>query len=340
MSDAVEDQVEDDVPSVEIQDKREVIERDVEETPALDEDDPRSAIYKKVAEQRKEEIGLVDEPEIDVEDEPKPDEDVVVKVNGKERKVPKSKVDAAGGVEAYQKNAAASELLNQASAELRRVKEYEAQVAAKASQLMQQEKELQHRAQQPPVSPPAQAPANTGAMKELARKYHEAIMEGDIDLADDLLVRMQAARTATPDTDEIARKAAATARQEIERERQQERAQSLEKERIEAVREFEENFSDVADDPELRNMADRKTLEIMQTHPDWTPKAIIKEAATLVRSWARDKGLSQGGSDKIAAKRQQTSIRSGSARAMTRQAPPPPTRSQYVESLRKARGLE
>jgi hypothetical protein len=177
-------------------------------------------------------------------------------------------------------------------------------------------------------------------MKELARKYHEAMMDGDLDSADELLVQIQAARGATPDADEIARKAAATVKQEVALERQQERAQTLEKERVEAVREFEENFSDVADDPELRNMADRKTLEIMQTHPDWTPKAIIKEAATQVRSWAAGKGLSQGGGDKIAAKRQQTSIRSGSARAVPRTAPTPPTRSQYVESLRKTRGLE
>ena len=83
-----------------------------DDAPALD--DARAAIYAKHQEKRKEELGAL---------QVSPDDEITVKVNGKERQVPRSKIDAAGGIEAYQKNAAASELLNQASAEARRVKE-------------------------------------------------------------------------------------------------------------------------------------------------------------------------------------------------------------------------
>ena len=341
------DELLDDVPSIEIEDKQEVLERDVEDDTPLDESDPRSAIYKKVADQRLEEMGEAP-PKEEAAVEPEADEEISVKVNGKERKVLRSKVEAAGGIDAYQKNAAASELLNQASAELRRVKDLEQQMLTQAQareqRLKQQEQELQTRAQQPLVSPPVSVDA--GAMKNMARKYHEAIMDGDVDKADELLVQMQVARSsATPDVDAIAKKAAATARAEIDRERQAEKERLLELNRQEGLKEYREQFAEIADDPELNNMADAKSAEIYRENPNWEPKAIIIEAAKRVQTWAQSKGLSQGGSDtrtdeKIAAKRQQTTIRGGTARAIPRAAPPPPTRSQYVESLRKQRGLE
>lgn len=317
-----------------------------EDEPQIDPSDPRAAIYARHAELRRQEVdGAAPSAEAEVkpaEEEQQQDEEITVKVNGKERRVPRAKVEAAGGVDAYQKNAAASELLNQASAAMRQARELEAQVSARAQQLQQQEEEIQRqRAQQRPAASP---PEDAGAMKELARRYHEALADGDMDAADELLVKMQVARnaSATPDADEIANKAAEKARQEIERKEQQKRLQESERERMEKRDSFPIDYPDLAEDPELLVMTDRKTKEVQREHPDWSPAKIIDEAATRVRKWigGRTAAPASSTTEKLDAKRSQTTIRGGSARAANRPAPPPQSRSQYVSDLRKQRGLE
>jgi hypothetical protein len=317
-----------------------------EDETQIDPNDPRAAIYARHAELRRQEIdgsAHADEEEVKPPEEERPqDEEITVKVNGKERRVPRAKVEAAGGVDAYQKNAAASELLNQASAKMRQANELEAQINARAQQLHQQEEEIQRqRAQQRPAASP---PEDAGAMKDLARRYHEALADGDMDAADDLLVKMQAARnsSATPDADEIASKAAEKARQEIERNEHQKRFQVFERERLEKRDSFASDYPDIAEDPELLVMTDRKTKEVQREHPDWSPAKIIDEAATRVRNWigGRTAAPTSSTTEKLDAKRSQTTIRGGSARAANRPAPPPQSRSQYVSDLRKQRGLE
>jgi len=333
-----QDTIREDVPSFEVEAKPEVIEIDVPEDQAMSEDDPRAAIYKKHAEQRKSDgEGVIIGTESEAGPEAKPaeivDEEISVKVNGKERKVHKSKVEAAGGIDAYQKNAAASELLNQASAKARQLAEYEANLAAREQRIQQAEQQTQQRAS------PATLP-DEGAMKQLAGKYHEAMLDGDIDTANTLLIQLQAARGATPDAEAIARRAVADVRAEFQREQQAAQQERFNRGLVEAKAKFEDEYSDIASDPELFNMTDAKTLEIYQQHPDWEPQAIIDTAAKQVREWFSGKVGTSAPSDKLAAKRAQTTVRGGSAKAIPRQAPPPQTKSQYVDSLRKARGLE
>jgi hypothetical protein len=266
------------------------------------------------------------------------EEEVTVKINGREKKVSRAKVDEAGGVDAYQKRAAAAEELRLAKEERHKLQDMEAQLNEKARQLQAYETQISQRAVQQPAASP---PPNEGEMKQLAGKYHEAILNGDIDVANDLLIKLQGARQqATPDGDAIARRAVAEARAAMDAERKAERQQAFELERQEAVARFESEFTDIADDPELRDFADMKTIKIMQAHPEWRPGKVIDEAARQVREALGKPQVKAEPSDKIEAKRSMTNVRGGSARATPRPAPQPPSRSQFVENLRKSRGLE
>ena len=340
MTEATIDTIQEDVSSVEIQENQEpiILSSELEE-PEMNEDDPRAAIYAKYDQKRAEELGA---PPVAVEVKPAEekapvkDDEVTVKVNGKERKVSKAKVDEAGGIKAYQKTAAADEMLRQASEELRKARELESELTGRLAAITQQEEQIKTRAQQPASA----VLPDEGALKDMARKYHEAIMDGDMDTADLLLVKIQTARNpATADEDAIVRKAAAAARADMVREQQEAKQRSFEKERVEVVQQFDELYPDIAEDPELRRMADAKTIDIFNEHPDWGPKKIIETATAQVRDWLSGRSVAPASSDKLEAKRAQTTIRSGSAKAISRPAPKPQTHSQYVESLRKARGL-
>lgn len=292
-------------------------------------DEARAAIYAKHSEQRREELAIQAET---------PDDEVTVKVNGKERKVARAKIDAAGGVDAYQKNAAASEILNQATAQARQVKEQ-----AEANERRRQE--LDAREQQllrapPQAEPTTRLPADAGALKTLARKYHDAMLDGDIDQADELLLQINAAQTATAvNSDEIANRAVRRAREELTAEERHKQAQKFEAERLEAVAEFPKKHKDLASNPDAHGLVDAKTNEIHREHPDWGPKAIIEEAANRVRAMIRSVATPTSTADKLDAKRNSTQLRAGSARSVNRPAPRPQTNSEYVANIRAARGL-
>jgi hypothetical protein len=339
-------QVEDDGSNVEMLDKdkglvnldggqtAQEVEQVVEPEPV--EDDARSAIYARHMEKRKEELGVTDEPVVaeTVKPEPPADEEVTVKVNGKERKVAKSKVEAAGGVDAYQKNAAASELLNHASAETRRLREMETQLIARSQELERRERESAKAVTKP-------EPPDEGARKLMAKQYHEAMLEGDMDKAGELLIRIQSAPQATDiDPEKIAERAVQRARAELTAEQRKTQAERFEQERVEAAQQFEERYADLAEDPDLRAMADSKTLDIYNEHPDWGPKMIIEEASRQVRDFVGRLTKRTTVEDKMTAKRSLTVIKGGSARSVSRPEPAPQTRSEYVEHLRKQRGLD
>lgn len=301
------------------------------EEPQIDE--ARAAIYAKHAEQRKEELAIQAET---------PDDEITVKVNGKERKVSRDKIDAAGGVEAYQKNAAASEILNQATAQARQVKEAAEQLERRRQELDEREKRI---TQAPPdeILPAAlttRLPAEPGALKALARQYHDAMLDGDIDKADELLLQINAAQTATAvNPEEIATRAVQRAREELTAEDRAKRVKKFEADRLAAVDEFQKNHKDLASNPDAHNMVDAKTLEVYREHPDWAPKAIIDEAANRVRTMIQSVATPTTTTSKLDAKRNSTQIRAGSARSANRPAPKPQTNSEYVANIRAARGL-
>jgi hypothetical protein len=324
------------VDGVEIIADKPVLERPNDEE-EFDSNDPRAAIYAKrdaqlKAEMQAEPVASPVAQAAAVEDENS--DEVKVVINGKEKLVSQARIDAAGGIVAYQKQAAASELLNQASAEARRIREQEAQILERERQLSIREQEIQNQSFKTP------APSNEDALL-VAKEYHEAILDGDMEKASRLLIQIQAAQqVATVDKNEVANEAVRRARQEFEMEQSRQEQQYFEDERQEANFDFEARFPDIADDPRLRALANQETIALQEAHPTWTPKEIITAAAQSVQKWATERLAISSTDQKLAAKRGQSNIRGGSVVAAQRQAPAPQTKSNYVEQLRKARGLE
>lgn len=311
-----------------------VHEVEVEAEVEISKDDPLAEIYAKRAEQIRVQAGEVPAPQVDVAPEPTKDDEIVVVVNGHEKLVAKSRIDAAGGVVAYQKSAAASEMLNQASAQVRRLKEQE-------SVLLERERVLSLREQEINRSAKTAEPSAQDALRQAAKEYHEAILDGNMDKASELLIQLQATPRAMANSNEdVAASAVRAAKAELERERRDEANRAFEERRQDAVLEFQERFPDVADDPKLRAMADSETITIQQAHPAWTPKEIITEAAQSVRKWITERTAIPSAALKLEAKRGTSNIRGGSAVSVARQAPPPQSKAGYVEQLRKSRGLE
>ena len=321
------------------EDKMVVSEEDVVEE--INPDDPLAAIYAKRDLQLKAQAGeATPPPQEEAKTDtaaPQVDTDVVVIVNGKEKLVAQSRIDAAGGIAAYQKSAAASELLNQASADARRLKERESQLQERERVLSLREQEMTQASRA--VEPSIQDALD--AIEEMAIEYHEALLDGDTKKASKLLLKMQAASTTTAySKSEIADEAVRAAKAEMERANRDAANQRFEESRQDAVLEFQERFPDVADDPKLRAMADSETVTIQQAHPTWSPKEIITEAALSVRKWITERTAIPSAERKLEAKRSRDNIRGGSAASVTRQSPPPQSNSNYVEQLRKQRGLE
>lgn len=298
-------------------------------------DDARAAIYQKHADMRKAEVGQEPTPAEGEELE----ELVTVKVNGREKVVPKAKIEAAGGIEAYQKNAAASEMLNHASAEARKVREQAEALAIRERDIAEREERLKQQTQTETTAP--RLPADAGALKSLARQYHDAMLDGDIDRADELLIQINAAQTATAiNPDEIAQRAVQKARDELTAEQRKKDAEKFERDRQSEVSAFNKKHSDLASNSAAFAMVDAETTKVYREHPDWTPAAIIDEAAERVRGFIKSVSTPSSSSEKLDAKRGRTQISGGSARSATPPAPAPQTNSGYVAELRKARGLD
>ena len=295
-------------------------------------DDPRAAIYAKHQEKRKEELGA---------QQASPDDEITVKVNGKERQVPRSKIDAAGGIEAYQKNAAASELLNQASAEARRVKEEAEQLKRRRLELDEREQRLSQAAAAKQPAPTELPAANADAQKSLVRQYHDAMLDGDIDKADELLIQINAASATTAvNPDDIANRAVQRAKEELTADQRRKKAEEFEANRLAAVDEFKTKHKDLASNPDAFGLVDSKTLEVYREHPDWDAKAIIDEAANSVRKLIQSVATPSTTDEKLEAKRNRTQVNGGSARVVNRPTPKPQSNSDYVAALRKQRGLD
>jgi hypothetical protein len=211
------------------------------------------------------------------EDVPEP-EMVLVKVNGLEKSVDKVKVDAAGGVIAYQKQAAADESMR-INAETRRKLDVQAtEIKAKEAEIAKREADL--------VVVADQREKNV-SLAELAKKHREALFDGDEDAADRLMVEMMSFSAGKPATDKdivtnLGNEVKKSVLEEITKD-------SFEKERKAAVDRFNTEHKDISSDPFLRQMAHSESGKIRTEFPDWTPGQIIDESVKRVNGWLDSK---------------------------------------------------
>jgi hypothetical protein len=274
-------------------------------------------------------------PETDDEpaEEPAPPEDLVtIKVDGQEQRVPRDKVYEFG-VRALQKEIAADARLADAANMKRQVEQQsyavqqrEAEINALAAQLMQRDKETGIH--------PALGDAER---RKDAEKLLDAVYDGEKETAIDQLVRFSEGRgNVTPeDVQRMMAEATRQARIEVHKEIQ---AEKWNTELTEAREWFETERADIATDPQWRALADRETADLLRQHPDWLPKKIVKAAVQRVEELRQSFKAQTPGKREL---KQQIDVpRTASGRLPAPKEPAPRTNSQYIQDLRRSRGLE
>ena len=251
-----------------------------------------------------------------------------VKVNGEEVEVPFE-----GLKTSHQKDAASQQRFQQAA-------QREKFLAQKEQELRSYAQQLQAHVQKATPSQKDEEPELDTDYKELVSQYHQALYEDDADKAAELLQTLTTGRTqATPNVEEAVNKALnqAYARQQVEQAKQQQMA--YEDSVKQAVAWFESEYPDVADVPELRAIADNRTVTIMKESPSMAPNQIIHAAAEYAREWA-NQNLSNGKSNRAERKKRIVSepkparkrAKIGEDEEMEK------TPSQVIEEMRQSRG--
>ena len=252
-----------------------------------------------------------------------------VKVNGEEVEVPFE-----GLKTSHQKDAASQQRFQQAA-------QREKFLAQKEQELRSYAQQLQAHVQKATPPQKDEEPEPDTDYKELVSQYHQALYEDDADKAAELLQTLTTGRTqATPNVEEAVNKALnqAYARQQVEQAKQQQMA--YENSVKQAVAWFESEYPDVADVPELRAIADNRTVTIMKESPSMAPNQIIHAAAEYAREWATQ-NISNGKSNRAERKKKIVSepkparktAKIGEDEDLEK------TPSQVIEEMRKSRGL-
>ena len=273
----------------------------------------------------------VEEESAEQEEQEEPEQDLVtIKVDGKEQQVPRDEVYKFG-IRAMQKEIAAdarlAEVANmrrQLESERYAMQKREAEVRALAAQLKQRD-------QKDGVHPEM---GDAERWKD-AEKLMDAMYDGEKETAIKQLLRLSEGRgNVTPeDLQRMAAEASKQAKLEVQQELRQEKWNT----EVQEAREwFEREHKDIATDSEWRTMADRETADLMTQHPDWFPKQIVKEATARIAKLR--KSISEPVSRR-SAKQAIDNPRTASGRLPAPKEPSPQTRSQYIQELRRSRGL-
>lgn len=259
-----------------------------------------------------EEIGSDQEPIIEP---PKP-QTYKVKVDGQEMELPLDEI-----IKGYQKDATASKRLEEA-ANLRKQAEQE------WASINQEKAKL---TQQPNAAPEDAAPPSPD---EAAKRIYESLMMGDesegIKALTELLTTGRQ-QPAIPDVEQVANQAAERARYQIE--------YNL------AQKKFDQEFADIAKDPDLRGLAMsflNQAVESSQTYDE-----AFSKAGAATRDWLAAKAASFGfvkpdtdsRQQKIERKQQLDTPRAANARTPAPKEEREPTPAEIVAQMRKARGL-
>ena len=215
------------------------------------------------------------------------------------------------------------------------------QASAKERQLIAREQQLMQHAENLKRQPSQEdAPKEDEAtdVDDVVEKYHAALFEDDAAEAARLLKTLSNSGrgNATQNVEEVVNRAIMSYDQSRQRAVKQQREAVYHKSLQNAVKSFEEKYPDIAESPELRTIADNKTVTLTQDNPDWTPSQIIEAAAEYTRDWA---GTVPNQNGRLARKKkivQQPKSARASANIGSDQAPM--TASEIVQEMRKARG--
>lgn len=316
--------------------------------------DPRNAIYARRSQVQAEAQAASDEvfnegressalPRADTPplEEPAPpatpvatgDEFVTIKVYGEERHVPKSDVDAAGGIAAYQKAVAA--------AEKAQVNDTKARLQAEEQRLLRVAENLRNGLDErgQPLSPKPPPQGVPAISKEALEATVKGLYSGDTDEATaalaTLVSQISGRGQSTEVNPEIVRAVEAQVLERIEgREAERTEAQDV----AEANRIFRENFKDIANDPALMVWA-KGMAEVISADPQFQNSSraeIAQEVGNRIR------GKFGKPTSELESRRQLKSTltpsSSGSGRVPQVEPQRFPTNADYIQQLRRNSG--
>lgn len=320
---------------------------------------PRQEIYEKYDKsksaekpEKEEKEEKPEKPEKPSLEEEKPQETpkmVMVKINGRERPVEQSKVDNAGGIAAYQKLYAAEEKLREA-AETRRILEEQAgKLREQENRLKQREAALSQDAQKPTDPPEKLDGDQKKALADKAKAYREAVYDGEDEKADSIMMELLDLSRGNANSQEylyeIEEKAASRALRAVQEQEQKRQRAQFENNRVLALNRFESEFQDIATDARLRGIADSYSADLYRENPSWSPEKNILTAAQMTREWLSeiqgDKGEDNSTREqKVAEKRSLSTPSSASGRkAQQKTGPKTQTNAEYIQELKRQRGL-
>ena len=250
-----------------------------------------------------------------------------IKINGEDVEVPFEDLKSS-----HQKDKASQKRFEEAANYGRRLSAREAQLNAYIQQM---------EAKPPPSKDVAQQEEPKENSSDLIKKYHEALYEDDADKAAELFNSLTGGRSqpATQNVEEVVEKVLnrtmAQQRAQSQREQQYAYQKSLE----DAVKWFDSEYPDVASSPELRSIADNRTIDLTQSNPDWSPKEIMKEAAETTRQWAKE-FLSPDKSERVNRKKRIVQHPKAASRSskIGEDPPAPQSAADIIQEMKQARG--
>ena len=256
-----------------------------------------------------------------------------VKVDGEEVSVPFDDLKSS-----HQKDKASQKRFEEAAAYGRQVQEREAQLNTYIHNLQQKENQEKSNTTQQDVEQKVEV-AND---PELIKQYHDALYEDDAEKAAELfkaLTNTGRTTSATHNVDEAGERAMQRFMMQQQAQNQKAQQYAYQKSLDDAVKWFDNEYPDIANSPELRSIADNKTIGLTQQFPDWSPKDILKEAAESTRQWAKE-SLSPEKNERATRKKKivkQPRQASASAR-IGEDEPAPQTSQDIIEEMKRQRG--
>jgi len=335
------------------------VEKDYEDV-LIDSEDPRAHIYKRHNEKRDQELadqGEIDPENTEIDDEntdlgvennesgaiidaqddnrrpAKGEEMVEVLVYGDMHRVPKSRVDKAGGLQAYQKHLAVEKGLEINAHREKSLDEREKDIDDRESRVSTK---AAVPAQDPHKANPTDLPSDDQNLVEMARQYQEAVYDGG-DSAPSILAGMvahasQSGEKFDKDAFRVQVKDEVLADQ---------RYSKIVKARTKLFADTPElNKKDVKFDPRLFTAIDDETPKVERDHPELEPEQVIQEAYSRISKWKGGQKPIETMKDKHDAKREMNRPKASNQRFKPSPPAPRPTNSDYVAEQRRLRGQE